>query len=434
MLKMLQKTETSSPRVLALATKGTGTNEEDRLRVLLGGIDAEFLPFDKSSKRQSFFSTLDRVLRDRPELLVMEGTGLAGGLVCLITRLLGRSRYVFSSGDAVGPFIGAHSALAGPVFSIYERLLCRLSAGFIGWTPYLSGRALTFGAPRAVTACGFAPVPLDAQAAEAARGEVRRELGIDQNAIVFGIAGAVMWNPRRGYCYGQELIEAAKLLNREDVKILIVGGGSGLDRLKKQAGERGGKSIFFTGMVPGLEVSRYLAAMDIASLPQSRDGVGNFRYTTKISEYAAARLPIVTGRLPLAYDLDDGSIWRLPGHAPWSGEFTSALGELMNNISAAELTAARAKVNADRPEFDAGRQTARVTAFIEDILAELRPAGSGGHVVARQGEGDFKGKTTLSSARKLNQPSPLLTQRERDSAHAWPATQTVTAAEGGSLS
>ena len=34
---------------------------------------------------------------------------------------------------------GRTIGVAGPFASIYERLLCRFSAGFIGWTPYLRG-------------------------------------------------------------------------------------------------------------------------------------------------------------------------------------------------------------------------------------------------------------------------------------------------------
>jgi glycosyltransferase involved in cell wall biosynthesis len=355
----------TDPRILALATKGTNTNEEDRLRLLLSKTTARFLAFDKTAKRKSFQTVLQTVFRDRPDLLVMEGTGLAGGLVCLLARIFARTRYVISSGDAVGPFVAAHSLLAGPIFAIYERLLCRFSDGFIGWTPYLTGRALTFGAPRAITACGFAPVPLDESKAADARHQIREKLGIPTNAVVFGIAGALGWNPRRRYCYGLELLQAIQSCQRDDICLLIVGGGDGLDRLKKLAGDRINKTISFTGQVPGTEVSKYLAAMDFASLPQSRDGVGMFRYTTKISEYAAAGLPIVTGRLPLAYDLDDGTIIRLPGHAPWSPQYIAAMTELMNNA------AVQPKVYRIREEFDPASQVDRVTRFIEDLLDEL---------------------------------------------------------------
>ena len=85
--------------------------------------------------------------RIRPDLVVMEGTGLAGGAALILARAVFGQRYLVSSGDAVGPWVGTRSRLLGPVFGLYERVLCRLAAGFIGWTPYLVGRALTFGTP-----------------------------------------------------------------------------------------------------------------------------------------------------------------------------------------------------------------------------------------------------------------------------------------------
>jgi glycosyltransferase involved in cell wall biosynthesis len=362
------------PRILAFATKGSQTNEELRLRSLLAHTGAQFIPYDKAAKRRSFIHVLGQVFRQRPDLLVMEGTGLAGGLVCLLARLAGRTRYVVSSGDAVGPFVAAHSALAGPAFAVYERLLCRFCDGFIGWTPYLTGRAMTFGAPRAMTASGWAPAPLNATDAAEARCAIRRQLGIAPNALVFGLAGALNWNPRRGYCYGLELVEAALKVDRPDTCVLIVGGGSGLAKLRERSGSSLGRTIFLPGMVSMEEVSRYLAAMDVASLPQSVDGVGNFRYTTKISEYAAAGLPIVTGRLPLAYDLDDGSMWRLPGRAPWSGNYINALADLMRQMSVPTLVAAKSRVRRQRREFDADIQVQRVTKFMTELLDDLATA------------------------------------------------------------
>jgi glycosyltransferase involved in cell wall biosynthesis len=225
-----------------------------------------------------------------------------------------------------------------------------------------------------VTACGWAPSLLNPREALDVRNSIRQKLGIAPDSIVFGIAGALNWNPRRKYTYGLELVQAMKMSSRKDISVLIVGGGSGLEKLQKIAGNDCGKSIFFTGHVPGDEVANYLSAMDIASLPQSRDGVGSFRYTTKISEYAAAGLPIVTGRLPLAYDLDDGSFWRLPGKTPWSAEFISAMSCLMNNISPEQLVARRSRVQSARSEFNSAQQAVRVTNFIRDILEEIPTA------------------------------------------------------------
>ena len=137
--------------------------------------------------------------------------------------------------------------------------------------------------------------------------------------------GSLGWHERAGYCYGAELVRAAARVERDDVFVLVVGDGSGRAHLEEIAGERLGRSVLLPGAVPREEVPLALAAMDVGSLPQSVDGVGAFRYTTKISEYLAANLPVVTGEIPLAYDLDEGWLWRLPGDSPWDERYLAAL-------------------------------------------------------------------------------------------------------------
>ena len=93
-----------APKIFALATKGTGTNEEDRLRTLMSALDVEFVRFDKSKKRRSAVEFLKTLWHERPDLVVMEGTGIAGGVSVLLARILFGTRFVVSSGDAVAPF------------------------------------------------------------------------------------------------------------------------------------------------------------------------------------------------------------------------------------------------------------------------------------------------------------------------------------------
>src|SRR5258708_3861512 len=145
-------------RVVAVSTLGSGSNEEHRILTLLREFDPEAIPFDRSAKLRSG-RRVWRTLRQRPSLVVMENTGIAGGLALILGRLFLGIPYVVSSGDAIGPFVARQAWWAGPFFALYDRLLCRLCSGYIGWTPYLVGRALTFGAPRAMTAAGFAPFP-----------------------------------------------------------------------------------------------------------------------------------------------------------------------------------------------------------------------------------------------------------------------------------
>jgi glycosyltransferase involved in cell wall biosynthesis len=355
------------PRIFCFATQGTGHGEEARIRGLTSGVGAEVLPFDRSNRAIASLKLLKTLLRERPDLVVMEGTGLAGGAAIIAARALAGIPYVVSSGDAVGPYIKLNHPLLAPIAALYERILCRYSAGFIGWTPYLVGRAMTFGAKRGMTAASWSAP---------ARGEDRelrrREIGVPERAIVFGLLGTLDWTEGIEYCYGRELVDAIRKTNREDICVVVIGDGSGRERLRELAGEDLGKRVFLPGRVPGEEVTSYLSAIDVASLPQSVDGVGSFRYTTKISEYLAARLPVITSQIPLSYDLNDGWIWRLVGDAPWDPRYVAALAELMEKLTVGELEKKRRTVPDAPPVFDRVRQEREVTEFLGDLISASR--------------------------------------------------------------
>jgi glycosyltransferase involved in cell wall biosynthesis len=353
--------------IICFATQGHEHIEGARIRALLELVGAESFAFDRARKLRSALALARTVRARRPRLLVMEGTGTAGGLVLLAMHALLRTPYVVSSGDAVGPFLGLRSRLLGVLGGAYERLLCRCCAGFVGWTPYLVGRALTFGAPRAMTAPGWTR----GEPTSSARARVRDELGIPREAIVIGLVGSLRWNERVGYVYGAELIEAVRRSSRGDVYACIVGDGDGLARLRELAAEELGGRILLPGRVAPEQVPDYLSAFDAGSLSQSVDGVGSFRYTTKLSEYLAVGLPVITGEAPLAYDLDDGCFWRLPGAAPWSATYIDALSALLERLDRAEVERRRDAAKAVGGKlFDRDSQQRRMAAFVEDILAE----------------------------------------------------------------
>ncbi len=363
---------TNTSKILAFATQGTGGDDETRLRILLSNMPAEFFAFDRNKKLASGRRLLRQIIRQRPDLVVMEGSGIAGGLAVLWGRIFRRLPYVISSGDAIGPFVGTHRPMLGPLFGIYERWLYRWCAGFIGWSPYLVGRALSSGAPRGMTAPGWAPFVPESAALDNARRRIRRSLHIADSTVVFGIAGSLTLNKRVNYCYGMELVRAAAGVEQADIAVLIVGDGAGKATMETLAGDKLNKSIFLPGRVPRDQVPDMLAAMDVVSLPQSLDLVGTLRYTTKISEYMAVRKPVVTGRIPLAYDLDEGWLWRLPGSAPWDSVYIAALSRLMETISMEEILAkTRAIPNADIL-FNRAAQVDRVTNFLNEILADLK--------------------------------------------------------------
>jgi hypothetical protein len=121
--------------------------------------------------------------------------------------------------------------------------------------------------------------------------------------------------------------------------------------------------------VPLNAVLDWLSVFDVASLPQSMDPVGMYRYTTKISEYAAAKLPVMTLQMPMVYDLDAGWMWRLAGEAPWDPVFLSELADYMRSLSPDNIAEKRRAVPEAFEIFEVTKQVLRTKAFIEDILA-----------------------------------------------------------------
>ena len=351
--------------VACFATQGQGSLDELRIRSLLADFDPEILAFDRSAKTRSMLRLVSILWQRRPAVVVMEGTGVAGGLALIVLPKRLGIRYVVSSGDAVGPYLAKRNRALGLVGGLYERVLIRRSCGYIGWTPYLVGRALTFGAPRAMSAPGWArsgPTPGD-------RNRRREELGIAKDAVVFGLVGSLSWNRSVRYVYGLELIRALRRTSRQDICVCVVGDGSGRARLVQEAGDELGRRVLLPGRVGPEDVADTLSAFDVASLPQSTDGVGSFRYTSKLPEYLAAGLPIVTGEIPLAYDLDEGWIWRLRGDAPWEDAYVGALADLMEGLTREDLALRTAAAQSVVRAFDAQEQRRRVGAFISDLMA-----------------------------------------------------------------
>lgn len=355
-------------KILVFATKGTSSNDEKRIIQLLQNFDLHIAVFRPNQKLQSCLEILREAKEIKPSLVAMEGTGVFGGLICLYLRIFKSIPFIFSSGDAIAPFLALNYPLLLPFTLLYEATLYRLCQGFIGWTPYLVGRALTFGAPRAMTAAGWVHFERSSEKLAESRKSIRNELGIPENAIVFGLLGAIAWNQTINYCYGYELVKAFQQIQRQDIYILIVGEGSGLKTLKDLAGTNLSNRIFLTGNVPLEKVLDYMAAMDVASLPQSVDGVGSFRYTTKICEYIAARLPTMISQVPVGYDVCEDWVWRLPGNKPWNSKYISEIANLMENITESEIHQKKQALPKYIPHFDPKLQVERVKNFIQDIL------------------------------------------------------------------
>lgn len=358
---------TKRKEILVFATKGEGSNEEARILGLLEGLPYARFAFDRKRKLRAALRLAKEILESRPHLVVMEGSGLAGGLPLLAARICLGTPFVISSGDAIAPFLSRLFPPGWWLFHAYEFALYRLAAGFIGWTPYLAGRALAAGTPRAMHAPGWSELGFP-ENRETARREIRRALGIPDDALVAGIAGSLAWNSRVGYCYGLELVEAVARASAASFHVVIMGEGDGLARLRERVPANARARVHFTGYLAGEKLARTLLALDYGLLPQSTDAVGAYRYTTKLPEYLAAGIPVIANRIPAAYDLDSGWITRLPGENPWDPRFLASLAAFLTEAKPADASAAAAQAHAAAPLFSKAEQARRARAFVTDLL------------------------------------------------------------------
>src|SRR5438132_1859114 len=107
--------------ILCFATQGEQHLDAARLHYLLDPLEPESYAFNHDRKLGSALGLARAVVKQRPALVVMEGTGIAGGLTLLALDALRRVPYVVSSGDAVGPYLRLRSRLLGGLGSLYER-------------------------------------------------------------------------------------------------------------------------------------------------------------------------------------------------------------------------------------------------------------------------------------------------------------------------
>ena len=75
----------------------------------------------------------------------------------------------------------------------------------------------------------------------------------------------------------------------------------------------------------------------------------------------------------MAYDLDDGWLWRLAGPNPWSEQYVQQLSRLMAQTNRDDVVEKQRAIPRLLPDFDRDRQVRRVTEFIGDILGDRSP-------------------------------------------------------------
>ncbi len=365
---------TKAPKILVLNPKGAGDLHELRARRLTRDLDAEitFYNVDRRLSYPAAIRALSAVVRSRHwDLIYQESTGIIGGSNLIQAAQARQQRFIVSSGDPIGGFFRVTKGPAvGAFFEAYERLLYRSCAGFVGWTPYLTGAALTLGAKRAVTVEGAVDLETFMPYPAAERKTAKERFGLNPSHLVCGVVGSLRWTPRQSYCYGLELVETLKLLKRTNVSLLIVGDGTGKSILEQRVPEHMRSRVVFTGRLPEADVVTAMNALDIGFITQTLDALGNFRLTTKLPEYLACGLPVAMSPVPGFYDYASAAGWALPAWHPASAEFHQACAAWLEDLSRDDIAE---KTKQARPTaqtyFDYNMLSRRFELFVDDLLA-----------------------------------------------------------------
>lgn len=359
-------------QILCLITAGKDGQDALRAKRLTAGLGGEptFFAVDKSLPRRQTSRAIGSLLRSRPwDLVYQEGTGIASGLSLIQAARTRPLKYVVSSGDPIGGFFQVtEGPVHGQAFGLYERLLYRYCAGFIGWTPYLTGRALHMGARRAATVEGGADLAVFTPAAPPERLAARQRFGLAPHHLVCGVVGSLHWTSRQSYSYGLELVEVLKRLTRPDLSMMIVGDGDGRARLEQLVPDRLRGRIVFTGRLPQEDVVQAMQAMDIGFITQTLDALGSYRLTTKLPEYLACGLPVAMSPVPGFYDYAAPAGWALPPFHPASAGFHAGCAAWLDGLDREEVAAkaAQARPIACR-RFDYQSLAERFRLFVEAL-------------------------------------------------------------------
>jgi hypothetical protein len=318
--------------------------------------------------RKAAMKETARLLQQKYDMVYMEGTGIGTGIPLISAGRRGQ-KYIVSSGDPIkGFFLNTQGRVAATMFGIYENQLMQQCRAFVGWTPYLTGRAMELGAKRAATIEGGADMSLFNVPTPQQKAEAKRSFGIPTDHIVCVVVGSLLWSQPQSYSYGLELVEMLKFLKRPDVSVLVVGDGNGRKILEERVPPHMKDRIVFTGRIDFKEVPRAFHASDIGFVTQTLDGLGNYRLTTKLPEYLASGLGVAMSPIPGYYDyvLDAG--WALPEAHPNSREFHEGCAELLNGMTKEDLADKSAVAsNLARQRFDYEFLSGRFSQFVQDI-------------------------------------------------------------------
>lgn len=200
--------------------------------------------------------------------------------------------------------------------------------------------------------------------------EARRDELAPGGELTIGLVGSSVWSDRLGICYGWELVELVHALRDRPVVGVMVGGGSGIERLRARCEELGIEDrMRFVGIVPYDDLPDFLSAMDFCISTQTNDIPGRVRTTGKLPLYLAAGGVILATRVgEAALVLDERQLVEYEGVVDrgYPARLAARVRDLVEDAEArAEIVAANRTTARER--FEYRRLTSRVHSLLGSV-------------------------------------------------------------------
>ncbi len=269
-----------------------------RARSLAAYLDSQCritVAYRTGNKSAAIFRFFRFLCDKKPQITYVVDMAYSGMIAGFLYKLLFRNRLIVDTGDSIHALARSmgRSRLGLAATWLLESCSLHFSDQLVVRGTVHKERLLSQGIEAEVIQDGgetelFQPTDVT---------DLRRSYGL-HDALTIGLVGSITWNSRLQMCYGSELVEALSLLRDIPVKGVIIGDGSGLERLKQDAVKCGvADKILFLGRIAYPELPQYLNLIDICLSTQSNDAVGQVRTTGKLPLYLATGRYILASRV-----------------------------------------------------------------------------------------------------------------------------------------
>lgn len=281
--------------------------------VHLGGKYRIRIAYYSGSKVASIWTFLLFLKSNKPDITYVFDMSYAGVIAAFLYKYLTGMPMLIETGDVIYElvkstgsrgFIGLQLTYLLELFSlrVADRVVVRGSTH----QKWLEKQGITSDVIQdGVDTNVFAPLEVE---------QLRLQNGLN-GFLTIGIVGSSIWSDKLQMCYGWEVVETLRLLNDLPVKGIIIGGGSGIRRLKSLCRQYEIEDkVLFLGYMPYEELPRYLNLIDVCLSTQTNNLVGQVRTTGKLPLYLASGRYILASKVgEAALILEDKMLVRYDG-------------------------------------------------------------------------------------------------------------------------